>query len=409
VQDAAHPYSIALYAQNKMEYEGLVLRYGARWDAFNSGTKRLVDIHDPTGQTRPGDGSGTLGSEDYESSKNDYKISPRLSVSFPVSEKSQFRLSYGKFFQQPRLQDLYIGPVFLRQMSLLGGINAAAANPNLEAEESTQYEVGLRRALTEHAVIDISAYYKDIENLVNVQSIVSNPQSLSIATNLDEAVVQGMTLALELRRLGNVSSRLSYTLSSARGTGSAEASNLNNAWANLNDTKITAPLAFDQRHTFNASLDVRTGKGEGPTVGGIKPLENSGVNFLANAGSGFPYTPLSPTIIAVTGATSGRAVGRRNSENLPWTFRVDMKADKTFYINAQMNVNVYVQVLNLFNRKNIQNVYGSTGQPDDDGYLETLDGRSKSDYYRQQYSVYYKDGFNWDTPRQARLGVLFNF
>ncbi|MBL7961699.1 TonB-dependent receptor, partial [bacterium] len=420
VQGAPHPFAASVYAQDKLEYEGLVLRGGLRYDVFNAGVKRIKDWADPegqydpdqVGQLNPATGNaqaGTLGAEDYTSAKSSHKLSPRISVSFPISEKTQFRLSYGQFYQQPNLQNLFIGPRFLYAISAQGGISAAVNNPNLQSETTIQYEVGLRRSLSEHSVIDINAFYKDIKGLVNIQSTRSVPNQLGLSTNLDEGVVQGLSISYEMRRAGKVSGRLAYTLSSARGSGSGENTNLNAAWLNFNDTKVSAPLAFDQRHVFNGNLDIRNAKGEGPEVGGQRLLENAGVNFQFNASSGLPYTPSTIVGNYIYGANRARSDGRKNSQNQPWTFRLDLKADKTIRFTDNMSMNVYVQVLNLFDRKNVILVNTATGSAHDDGYLGTAEANNLTEVQRLQYSILNYDGLNYDTPRQARLGVIFNF
>jgi outer membrane receptor protein involved in Fe transport len=366
--------------------------------------KRIKDLSNPT---RFGTNQ-QLDAADYETAENDNKISPRFSVSFPVSEKTQFRMSYGKFFQQPNLQDLYVSPDFLERQSIAPPFATTVGNPNLKAETSTQYEVGIRRALNEKVAIDINAYYKDIVDLINSRSITSSPNGLILSDNLDEGVVQGLNISLEVRRMSKFSGRLSYTLQSARGSGSGENSGFRAAWLGYSDAKFNAPLAYDQRHTINGALDIRNAKGEGPEVAGNRILENAGLNFIVSAGSGFPYTPTEVAKYAFAGVPSAKVTARRNSQNQPWTFRVDMKADKTFNIAGNMSVNVYVQVLNLLDKKNVLNIFTSTGRPDDDGFL-AVGGSSLSTRELQQYDVLFHDGFNWDTPRQARLGVIFNF
>ncbi len=454
-QGPPHPISLSLFGQDKLEYEGLVIRGGLRLDVFNPGVKRVRNIGDPTGSKaedqqlvfndlnlngefdraseiatdgytdRNDNGNydegtdrlhaGSIGAEDYTNAKNDVKISPRFSVSFPISEKTQFRMSYGKFFQQPNLQDLYVSPYYLEGQSTLSFAAATIGNPNLVAEKSTQYEVGIRRALTEKVALDINAYYKDITGLVNSKAVPSEPTGLIIYDNEDQGVVQGVNIGLEVRRVGKFSGRVNYTLQSATGSGSGTNSGFRAAWLGFSDTKFNAPLNFDQRHNINASLDVRNGKGEGPSVGGVKALENAGLNFLVSAGSGFPYTPTTSGALQVFGVPANKVTARRNSQNQPWTFRIDMKADKTFYVSDNMNINVYVQVLNLLDRKNVLVVYPSTGRADDNGFLDTEGFNSTyatqaiRDQVRPQYDVNFHDGFSWDTPRQARLGILFNF
>ncbi len=414
-----HPISFSTFVQDKLEYEGLVLRAGIRYDLFNAGVKRVKNLEDPTGQQDADQIAagvvggrtlaGTLGPEDYTSAKNDNKISPRLSVSFPVSEKTQFRMSYGKFFQQPNLNDLYVSPDFLERISLSAPFATTIGNPNLKAEQSTQYEVGLRRALSDRVALDVSAFYSDTKGLINAQDITSFPNGLILKLNEDEAVSKGMTFAVEIRRTGKFQGRVAYTLSSAAGSGSGENSGFRSSWLGFADTKFNAPLAFDQRHTFNGNLDVRNAKGEGPSVGGYHLLEDAGLNFQVNAASGLPFTPTTIIPIQQAGVPTGRVTARRNSQNMPWTFRIDMRADKTIAIRDNMSVNVYVWVLNLLDRRNVLNVWTATGQPDDSGFLSQPAGQALSQREVLQYQVNHKDGFAYDTPRQIRFGLAFNF
>ncbi len=414
----ANPVSFATYLQDKLEYEGLVVRAGLRYDLFNPGIKRIKNLADPTGQTDPDqigvvvggrNLAGSLGSEDYKDGKTQHKFSPRFSVSFPVSERTQFRMSYGKFFQQPDLQNLYVSPDFLSRQSIAPPFATVVGNTNLEPEQSTQYEVGLRRAISDHFAIDLSAYYKDIQGLTQANLVNSVPNALIMTTNDDEGIIQGVTMAMDLRRVGKFQGRVAYTLQSARGTGSGQATNFRSAWLGFQSVKLSAPLNFDQTHTINANLDIRNAKGEGPAIGGSRLLEEAGLNIQLNTASGLPYTPFSIVAFQTRGVPQGRTIGRRNSQRQPWTVRIDLKADKTIHFSERFNTNIYVQVLNVLNRKNVIAVYPSTGRADDNGFLSTAAGQALSDRQKQQYDVIYNNGLFYDTPMQARLGVLFNF
>ncbi len=410
---AKHPISFSAFLQDKMEYEGLILNLGVRYDLFNAGAKRIKDFYNPLGT--PGvDTVFQVGSEDYTNAKSDHKISPRVSISFPVSEKTVFRASYGKFFQQPNLNNLYIGGFWYSQMVLQPPFAADVQNPNLKAEESTQYEVGMQRALTDNLKIDISAYYKDINNLINLENSESNPQAgyyaLILYGNHDRGVVKGVVFSLDLRRTSKISSRLAYTLQWANGTGSGDASGFRSAWLGYQSTKFNAPLNFDRRHNLNATLDIRNASKEGPAWGGYL-LQNAGVNFLLTTSSGLPYTPVTATAIS-DGTPSGRVTARRNSQYGPWTFRVDLKADKTFDLPYGMNLQLYVQIMNVLNTKNAVVVNPASGSADDDGWRSTATGSqyiATRPIYNAFYNMRMKNSFFYDTPRQARIGAALSF
>ena len=60
-------------------------------------------------------------------------------------------------------------------------------------------------------------------------------------------------------------------------------------------------------------------------------------------------------------------------------------------------------------------VYAATGNPDDDGYLaaaeyqNVIDNQLDSQAYREMYSIKVNSPYNYSSPRQIRLGIIFNF
>lgn len=411
---APHPISISGFIQDKVEYEGLVIRAGLRYDLFNPGVQRVRSWADPLGMNDPdqagkftdknGNGVldqnvdriwvGTLGPEDYENARNSVTISPRLSVSFPISEKMQFRMSYGKFFQQPNLEELYIGPSLLESASLYG--LGMVGNPNLKPEESVQYEVGLRRVMSEKIMVDVSLYYKDVSNLIAWNVLPSVPNSITLFDNVGNATIKGLSLAIEMKRTAKIQSRLAYTLQYAAGSASNEFSN----YGGDQISSFNYPLSYDRRHTIYLDLDARNARNEGPLVGGIRLLENAGLNVQFSANSGLPYTPTD---------LNGRPNGARNSQSMPWTYRIDLKADRSIMVMKQMQVQAYIQIINLLDRKNVLSVYPSTGDAQENGFLSTPTGQFLNARQLLERQVNLHTGFRYDTPRQARLGILFSF
>jgi hypothetical protein len=110
---------------------------------------------------------------------------------------------------------------------------------------------------------------------------------------------------------------------------------------------------------------------------------------------------------------------------MPASFKIDLRADKDFYFTLGGNkegktgreayVNVYVNVTNLLNSKNILSVYSATGDPDDDGYLtsskyqQEIRNQLDPEAFIQMYQIYVNRGSNYSTPRQIKVGASFNF
>jgi outer membrane receptor protein involved in Fe transport len=406
-QGVKHPITASAYVQDKFEYQGVVINGGLRYDYLNVDTDALKS------ETLPlGDDNTTLDPQDLEKNKPYNVISPRLGVGFPVTERTLFHANYGKFFQQPNLEDLYVSYDYLEYMIRWGPYYAPFGNPNLRPEKTTAYEVGVAHQIGGSAKLDVVAYYKDVEDLVEVLNISSLPNAFASYRNVDHGTIKGLDVGFSLARTNNIAANLAYSLSWATGTGSVSNTQYNIAWTGSEVPKMTTPLAFDQRHKVSLNLDLRWEGGQGPTISQIKPLENAGINLLVNIGSGKPYTPTFIWNEVTLAAVSVTPSGPINSKYGPWTYQVDLKANKGFQF-GRANVDFYVWVTNLFDRENATYVYQSSGSPDVTGWLATPEGEKwTADNGAQAvewYNLAQRNPNNFSTPRQVRFGIRTDF
>lgn len=401
---APHPIIAAIYAQDKIELPDLVLNIGLRWDYINANVDRLKD---PTNIRIVSAGNyQTIAEDNYEAGEASTTISPRFGFSFPVTDQTVFHAQYGHFIQHVELNRLYTSTTQLVQQ-LTAGNFVTVGNPSLKPEKTITYEIGFSQQLGQNASLDITTYYKDISDLVQLRTVFATPVSYAQFTNGDFGTVKGLTLAFALRRTNRVSATVNYTLQYASGTGSAANTNFNIAWLGTNFPTYVSPLDFDQRHTGSINFDFRTEVGDGPTMFDMKPLEQVGANLLLTFGSGRPYTPARATTI-LFGPGWEQPVAAMNQSYSPWNFQLDLKVDKTFTFGTT-NLNIYLWMLNLTNAKNVTFVYNQTGLPDDDGYFRTTDGQAYAAAEGQEAVDGYRYRLgtpgNWGTPRQMRLGV----
>ena len=144
--------------------------------------------------------------------------------------------------------------------------------------------------------------------------------------------------------------------------------------------------------------------------------------MIFRIGSGTPYTR-----DVAASAIGGRSQinGSVNGSYKPWQFRTDLRIDKNIELTwgkkdsdtkKTANLNVYLQVLNLFNTKNILNVYNFTGNADDDGYLASTLGQlainsspATANAVNDQYTIFINNPNNYGRPRTIRIGVLLDF
>jgi len=370
-----HPKVASLYAQTKYERLGLVVNAGLRFDYLTPATQALRSETNPlqSDQQDTTNVASQLDPQDLEASKVYRRLSPRLGIGFPVSDRTLVHVNYGQFFQQPNLQDLYVSYAFLEHKVNTGGYFVGFGNPNLKPERTTGYEIGIAHTPTDRSRIEAAAYYKDVKDLVEITNIPSSPNAFSSYQNRDFATIKGLDLAYTLRRVGHTSMTASYSLSWATGTGSVSQTQRNIAWTADEVPKMASPLAFDQRHKFSWNLDYRFAKGEGPAWHGNRLLENAGINLLLNAGSGFPYTPTRIYNEVTLASVAAQPIGPLNSRYGPWTVQLDLKANKGFTLAGQ-NLDVYVWVLNVFNKDNVRTVYTGTGNANTTNFLNTDEG-----------------------------------
>ncbi len=377
----------------------------------------------------PDQGSvNTSAFEDYEPQTT---IMPRISFSFPISDEALFFAHYDIITKRPT-SGIRLDPTDYFFIENAG--TSFIANPNLKPEKTVDYELGFRQKLSPTSAMQISAYYREIrDNIQTYRFTEAYPVSYYSFNNIDFGTVKGLIISYDLRRTSNVRLRTSYTLQFAEGTGSdagTQAAIVTSGFPNL---RILNPLNYDQRHAIKASVDYRFGNGKdynGPLISrrikgtdkvkSILLLENTGVNLTFNGGSGTPYSRNAN--YGFLGGGTRELQGSINGSRLPWQFWVDANIDKDFVLrfgkdqNAKMMfLNVYLQVLNVLNTRNVINVYATTGNPDDDGYLSAaefqsqIESQTDSESFRQLYEIRINHPSNYSLPRRVRLGLMLRF
>lgn len=413
---AKKPVFMAAYASDKLEYQDLIINFGLRFDRFD--TKGFTYK-----QYRNGlpvidfDADGYI-TEDYIgiADPTNY-LSPRLGLSFPVTDKTTFHANFGKYVQQSRLRDIYLG-LAATSRNINGGF--AVQNPvgfDVKPEKTTSYEIGFNQQIAENASFSLTAFYNDKQDQVQIlskkayrASLTSKPFAYYSWANGDFATSTGFQLGLTLRRTNRVQANVNYTYSDARGTGSNSSTSFRTVWQAVGDPYlpvIQQPLDFNQTHRGSVELDYRFGNNDGPEIGGIKILEKFGINLLYTFNSGHPFTRFDGYGNARTPSESA------NTSSTPYVSNVDLRIDKSFGL-GEINMNAYVRVNNLLNTASILNVNGQTGAVDDDGYLTTQSGKDQiaqdSNYEKtyQQLNNQNAPGF-YSAPRTVILGLRLDF
>jgi hypothetical protein len=358
-------------------------------------------------------------------------VMPRIAFSFPISDVANFFAHYDILTQRPTGNA--INPLNYYFMDAESS-SPLVTNPNMRPQQTIDYELGFSQILNErkNASLTITSFYREMRNMIN-QRVVTGayPKTYIQYDNIDFATTKGLSFVFDFRRTGGSRYSANYTLQFAEGSGSNANSGANLAQSGQPNLRILQPLDFDQRHSFVLNYDYRFGAEKdykGPTIKTkkgkvIQLFEDVGFNLSFIVGSGTPYTRWgAPTAFGTGGRSS--IVGQINGSSKPWSYRGNLRIDKNIDLSwgkdgddnkKTANLNIYLQVLNVLNTRNILNVYNFTGNPSDDGYLtsaqaaQSLSLANNAASFIDMYNISINQPGNFSSPRQIRIGLMFNF
>ncbi len=366
-------------------------------------------------------------------------VMPRLSMSFPIQDQTLFYAHYDVIVQRPRSY-VFTSPLDYYFLANQTG-NPIINNPNLKPEKLVDYEFGFQQAITKRTAVTLSLFYKERRDQIQVRPyLYASPQTYYTFGNRDFSTTKGLRVKYDFRRTGPLQFNLAYTLQFAEGTGSGVASSNRGRTdvfvsdgqqsgliaASLPNIRTPYALDYDARHNIVLNADYRYFDGDdaGPMIFGYRPFRNAGLNLIATAISGTPYTRYQDAISTTT-------VGQPFSSRLPWRFQLDLSIDKDVAVKnfgkrisdqtglsgkrAPLVMNFFMNIRNLINTKQILGVYGYTQDPRDDGFLRSPQGvlatanQTFGPSYTSLYGLFRDNPNNFSLPRMIDVGFRFNF
>ncbi|MEO0079784.1 MAG: TonB-dependent receptor [candidate division WOR-3 bacterium] len=363
------PLVAAAYLQDRADFEDLVVRAGVRLDYLDSKAEYRVFPESL--------GSRPEIADSFVPVKPKFRVSPRLGISYPITERIKFRFSYGHFFKNPAFSNLYeYGG--REAAELRGRGNIIVGNPDMSAEKTIAYELGLDAQLTDIFAFDFTAFYKDVFDLSGVRIVHALPQPYSMYYNVEYARIQGFEATMSKQLANYWSASAGYTFQIAKGT----ASTAYDQYQRETPLQIDYFLDQDQRHAFHANLGISF-----PSDFGFVPARDFEASAVFNYASGMPYTPTD---------LRGNRIGAENSGRMPGATTIDGRLSKDLKL-AGLTLSLSCDVSNLLNAKVVNNVYSATGKPDDDGRritpYEFSGGIAFGDLYYHPARDYNHDGY----------------
>lgn len=377
------PYEAAIYIQDKIELSYLVMNVGLRFDYFNPKSNYFEDpgkiIQITTDQT----GQSIITTVPPQKAPARYHFSPRIGLAHPITETTVFHFAYGHFFQVPRLYDLYLN----NDLEDILANDALVGNPGLEPEETVAFEAGFKQQVGLDYAVDVSAYYKDISNLISSFYYFSG-RDYTTYINADYGRVQGVDVTLTKRPSNYFSGALNYSFMIAKGNESDPSEGYlqyreEDAYLKPNRNYY---LDFDRRHTFSLNVGLHFPAMFGPEILKLHPFSNINASVLITAASGLPYTPTSRD-------PDASVLPEKNSARKGSTKQIDLRINKRIKF-WKIDLDVYTRIENLFDNINVKRVWTATGDPWDQG--------PTSNYSKDRQA----NPDNVDIRRQVRAGII---
>ncbi|HEU4403732.1 MAG TPA: TonB-dependent receptor [Polyangiaceae bacterium] len=251
---------------------------------------------------------------DYTRETKGWDASPRFNGRYavrPEFPKTTIKGGLGVFHQPPEPQES----------------SRVFGSPKIKSSRAMHYSFGAEQEITRQVEISVEGFYKQLDNLVS-RAPAANNSSFEYG-NLGSGYVVGAETLLRYKPDKRFFGWLAYTLSrSARRD---------------NPDQPLRLFQYDQTHILTALGSYRLGRGWefGARLRLVSgPLDTPCSGGLFNSASG-SYACLS---------------GAPFSRRLPPFHQLDLRIDKRWVFSSGARVGVYLDILNVYNRQNVEAV-----------------------------------------------------
>lgn len=176
---------------------------------------------------------------DYEK-----RVSPKLSALYELGEKTNIRASVGQAYRAPTVDDLYWYEDWGYGMGAYG-------NPDLKPEKSTSWELGVEHQFGQKVLARTTYFRSEVKDLITWAETPAGSWCY-VATNVDEALIQGVESETKFQFTPEISASLNYTYTDARNKG---------------ETYYDKYLRYQPKDKVGCTLDYENKKGFKASVG----------------------------------------------------------------------------------------------------------------------------------------------
>jgi outer membrane receptor protein involved in Fe transport len=455
------PIQFATYIQNKMEFESMILNLGLRYDYFNANRNWFASNNiyqfsvnpdynenlDPDGDQVDSNGNikycwENVLNQPRAKTKAYHMVSPRLGVSFPITENTLLHFSYGHFYQMPPLDRMF-ELSYLRSLYLINAIaaeNAAAAAEGREAnhipstsgdpervvfltaqplkpELTKSFEVGVKQNFGDLASLEVTAFYKDQFDKTDARAQLFdrriygyNPFTKETSETVfyvssfpgDYGDARGVEVTFRTLMSQNYTLDVSYSFSkSTIGRASPaciyidSSGNCTYTWDSDVNKRIPVQNTYSRPHTLRSNLYLKYPKDLHIPI--ITPIfKGTSVSLLYQYVSGQTFTYLD----------ADDSPDTYDNHRLPPYQTVNLRLEKTWTLNQDHQLFAYVRVTNLFNWKCLISLGSSYWTESDDILADYIKNGTVTTVDEYGYDI------SWQTyapPRRIYFGLKYCF
>ena len=212
------------------------------------------------------------------------------------------------------------------------------------ASRTQAYEFAFNVQINKHWAYSIGGWVKDMDQLSSATTFRSMLGEYSVAANADYGTAKGIDFDVENRgQLINTS--IQYSFSIAKGNGEYDKAAFGNRYVDAPTQEYTMP--YDRPHDLTVSI--YSTKLPYNITAGLNGFYQSGIPYTPQLekGDGEPYDDEL----------------NKYSKRSPSIQQIDLSISKDFSFR-DLDITFGLNVFNLFNEKNIFDVYTETGKPD---------------------------------------------